>query len=384
MATRRPGWSRKSTPAQIDARAVEDSSKSLFHRSFPRFDDTIPAADRAALRFGARASIQDRIVLHPSPIIGRMHLLIPFASALSDAAVQAMHDLTLPNLSWLLSRLTPTARSEGDAFTPSPPHERALAAAWGWRGEAGALPFAARAAAADGIAVRDRAWGLITPVHWHVGRDHVTLVDPQALALTEAESRAAFDAVRELFDSVGFALEWGAPLRWYAAHESLADLPCASLDRVIGRNVERWMRVEADGRPEPKLIRRLQSELQLLLYPHAINAEREERGELTLNSFWLSGCGRSQRCDEGLVQQDDALRDALLADDWAAWADAWRALDAGSLARLREAATQGQPVCLTLCGERSAQRFEALPRSIWQRTAGRWQASAPHTVLEAL
>ena len=313
-----------------------------------------------------------------------MHLLIPFASALSDAASQVVHDLALPNLAWLLSRLTPTARDEADPFTPSPPHERALAAAWGWRAEAGNLPFAARAAKADGIEVLDLAWGLVTPVHWHVGRDHVTLVDPNALALTEVESRAAFDAVRDLFESEGFTLAWGAPLRWYAAHESLVDLPCASLDRVIGRNVERWMRVEPGARPGAKLVRRLQSELQLLLYPHAINTEREARGALTINSFWLSGCGRFQPADGSAVVIDDTLREPLLADDWAAWADAWHALDAGPLMRLRDAVSQGRQSTLTLCGERSAQRYDALPQSLLQRVTGRWKVSPAHTVLEAL
>jgi hypothetical protein len=313
-----------------------------------------------------------------------MHLLIPFASALSDAASQVVHDLALPNLAWLLSRLTPTARDEADPFTASSPHERALAAAWGWHGADGCLPFAARAAEADGVEVRELAWGLVTPVHWHVGRNHVTLVDPNALALTEAESRAAFDAVRDLFESEGFTLAWGAPLRWYAAHESLVDLPCASLDRVIGRNVERWMRVEAGARPGAKLVRRLQSELQLLLYPHAINTEREARGALAINSFWLSGCGRFQPADEGVVSVDATLREPLLADDWAAWADAWRVLDAGPLMQLRGAVAQGRQATLTLCGERSAQRFEALPQSLLQRFSGRWKASPPHTVLEAL
>ena len=317
-----------------------------------------------------------------------MHLLIPFASAISPAAVQVVHDLALPNLGWLLARLTPTERDDDDVFSAAPPHERALGAAWGWHAPAGALPFAARAAAADGIDVGDRAWGLITPVHWHLGRDHVTLVDPQALALTEAESRAAFDAVRELFDSEGFALHWGAPLRWYAAHASFADLPCASLDRVIGRNVERWLRVAPQGRseqrPEHRLIQRLQSELQMLLYPHPLNEAREARGELTLNSFWLSGCGRFQSAAEAGIAVDASLRTALLTDDWLAWADAWRALDAGALARLRASAAQGQRVALTLCGERSAQRFESLPRLLGQRLLGRWKTPAPHTVLEGL
>ncbi len=313
-----------------------------------------------------------------------MHLLIPFASALSDAASHVLRDLALPNLSALLARLTLTQRDDADVYTLSPPHERALAAAAGWQGADGCLPFAAQAAARDGIAVGDLAWGLVTPSHWHVGRDHVTLADPAALNLTEAESRAAFEAVRELFESEGFRFAWGAPSRWYAAHESLVDLPCASLDRVIGRNVELWMR-GSDARSTPaKLVRRLQSELQLLLYPHALNDEREQRGALTLNSFWLSGCGRAQPEEGGPPRVDDSLRAPLLAEDWAAWADAWRALDAGPIAELLTASRAGDSVALTLCGDRSAHRFETAPRSLWQKLGSRINTPEAHTVLEAL
>ena len=307
-----------------------------------------------------------------------MHLLIPFASALSESATQVLRDLELPNLAQLLARLTLAHRDDADVLTLSPPHERAWAAAQGWRGADGGLPFAAQAAAADGIAVGELAWGLVTPSHWHVGRDHVTLADPAALNLTADESRAAFAAVRELFESEGLRVEWGAPMRWYAAHDRLTDLPTASLDRVIGRNVELWMRGTQD-----KLIRRLQSELQLLLYPHALNDEREQRGELTLNSFWLSGCGRAQAAPNA-VQLNDSLREPLLAEDWAAWAQAWRALDAGGVAACLAAARAGEPVTLTLCGDRGAHRFESLPQGLWQRVSTRWKTSEPHTVLEAL
>ncbi|MGK2901184.1 MAG: hypothetical protein ACSLE9_21260 [Burkholderiaceae bacterium] len=313
-----------------------------------------------------------------------MHLLIPFASAHSDAATHVLRDLALPKLSQLLARLAPVQRDDADAFTLSPPHERALAAGLGWQGADGCLPFAARAAALDGIEVGEIAWGLVTPSHWHVGRDHVTLLDPAALELTETESRDAFDAVRGLFESEGFRFAWGAPSRWYAAHDSLADLPCASPDRVIGRNVELWMRGSEARSAAARRVRRLQSELQLLLYTHPLNEERERRGALALNSFWLSGCGRRQP-DAGVAARvDDGLRAPLLAADWAAWADAWRALDAGVLAELLVAARNGRPVALTLCGERSAQRFESAPRSPWQRLAARWKAAEPHTVLEAL
>jgi len=313
-----------------------------------------------------------------------MHLLIPFASALSDAASHVLRDLSLPNLSALLARLTLAQRDDADVYTLSPPHERALAAAAGWQGADGCLPFAAQAAARDGIAVEDLAWGLVTPSHWHVGRDHVTLADPAALDLTEAESRAAFEAVRELFESEGFRFAWGAPSRWYAAHESLVDLPCASLDRVIGRNVELWMRGSEARSASAKLVRRLQSELQLLLYPHPLNDEREQRGALTLNSFWLSGCGRAQPEEGESPQIEDSLRAPLLAEDWAGWADGWRALDAGAIAKLLAASRAGEAVTLTLCGDRGAHRFETAPQSLWQKLGGRFNTPEAHTLLEAL
>jgi len=127
-----------------------------------------------------------------------MHLLIPFASALAQEALQVLPSLALPNLERLLKRLTPQPPDRGDANTLSPPHERALAAAWGWRGDDGALPFAALAAAGDGVDVQSRAWGLVTPAHWQVGRDHITMADPDALGLPEHESRALFEAVRAM------------------------------------------------------------------------------------------------------------------------------------------------------------------------------------------
>ncbi len=313
-----------------------------------------------------------------------MHLLIPFASALSDASTHVLHDLHLPNLASLLARLTPSAADTGDEYTLSPPHERALAAAWGWRGDDGALPFAAHAAALDGVAVGEQAWGLVTPAHWHVGRDHVTLAEPEALQLTETESCAAFDAVRDLFESEGFTLVWSAPSRWYVAHESLAGLPCASLDRVIGRNVDLWIRHGAAHQSQARLVRRLQSEVQLLLYPHALNEEREQRDALTLNSFWLSGCGRAQAVPASVVVVNDSLRAPLLAQDWVAWADAWRALDSDALATLLADAQAGRTARLTLCGERSAQGFDNTKRSLWQQLGSRFKAPAPHTILEAL
>jgi len=317
-----------------------------------------------------------------------MHLLVPFASDRSEACRHVLHDLALPNLERLLALLSPAGRDEGDAVSFSPPHERALADAWGWRGGDGLLPFAAHAAAGDGIATGELAWALLTPSHWQLGRDDVTLLDPTLLGLAEAESRALFASTGELLASEGFAVAWGANDRWYAARDDLQALATASLDRVIGRNVDRWLRAPADDagaetRATLSLLRRLQSEAQLVFHGHAVNEAREERGELTANSFWLSGCGRRQPADADRTPQVAAgLRAPLLHADWAAWAEAWRALDDADIARLLALARSGEPVTLTLCGERSAVRYALVPRSLWQRLRAKTEAA--HDVLAAL
>jgi hypothetical protein len=124
--------------------------------------------------------------------------------------------------------------------------------------------------------------------------------------------------------------------------------------------------------------------VQMLLYNHPINEAREATDQLPVNSFWLSGCGRWQPGEAAAVALDTSLRTALLSEDWAGWADAWRALDAGPLAALAAAADRGEAVSLTLCGERFAQRFEAGRESPWARLARRWRHASTAAVLEAL
>ena len=310
-----------------------------------------------------------------------MHLLIPFAAPLSEAGRQALGSLALPQLRMLLSRLEVVERDTGDEWSFTPPHERALARALGWAGGDGLLPWAARQAAADGLDVADRPWGLVTPAHWHVGTDQVSLLDPQVLALDEVASRACFDAVQDLFTGEGFEAHWAAPYRWFATHDSLATMRCASLDRVIGRNVDGWLGKD----PVARRIRRLQSEVQMQLYTHPLNDERQARGLLPVNSFWLSGCGVAQAVAGSEPTVDLRLRAPALADDWAAWAKAWDTLDDGPLAQAAASAAAGEAVRLTLCGERGSVTFASAPRGFWRSLGSRLSAApALQPVLEPL
>lgn len=313
-----------------------------------------------------------------------MHLVLPFASALSPAAGQALSALQLPKLEQLLARLDPTERDEGDELSLTPPHERALARAWGWApADDGLRPFAALAAQRDGLAVSagDEGWALLSPAHWHVGTDQVSLGNPAALGLDEALSRLLFDALAPLFEGDGWMLLWGAPSRWYARHPSLASLPSASIDRVVGRNVDLWL----GDQPAARTVRRLQAEAQMLLHRHPLNEAREAEGLLPVNSFWLSGTGQTQPAPlPDAAQVDDRLRGPALADDWAAWAEAWAALDAGPLADALRRAEAGEPVQLTLCGERHAQTFAPAARPWWRRGLLAPRRTNPLPILTAL
>ena len=318
-----------------------------------------------------------------------MHLVIPYASARSDAAVQALGTLSLPNLERLLARWAPVDDAttadlpnsdEYDEYALSLPHERLLARLRGWPARDGLLPFAAEAARRDGFTPETGSgWGLLTPAHWHVGHDQVNLVDPALLELEEPEARTLHATLAPLFEDLGWKWHWAGPTRWYVSHPSLAELPTASIDRVIGRNVDLWL----NDHPGVMLVRRLQSEVQMLLYVHPLNDAREARGALSVNSFWLSGTGPTQSAHLALpadVVVEARLRAPILGDDWSAWAEAWHALDAGPLRELAE--TPGTKR-LSLAGERGARTWQPAERPWWQRMLG---ARAPNaqSVLEAL
>jgi len=313
-----------------------------------------------------------------------MHIVLPFAAGASEAGAQALHSLRLPQLESLLARLQAGPKTGGDELSLNLPHERVLAAARGWTLDDGRLPFASAQARADGLLVEPggEGWGLLTPTHWQVGREQIVLREPDELALDEAESRALLQAVMPLFESEGWSLFWGAPLRWYARHASLGDLATASLDRVVGRAIDPWL----PDRQAARHVRRLQSEVQMLLHTHSMNQVREARGALSVNSFWLSGTGVTPRFDAAHDEPhvERRLRAALLAEDWAAWAEAWHGLDASLMAELLARVQRGEALSLTLCGERYAQRFDAVTRGAWARLTQGWRRVAVQPVLESL
>ena len=287
------------------------------------------------------------------------HLLIPFAGRGTPGCRAALATLKLPNLERLLSRLQLVEDDTQDESTLSPPHERALAAALGLSAPDGCIPWAAWQARELDLreAVPGKPWALLTLCYWQVGIDDAALGDPAQLDVAMEESAALLNVVRPFFTEDGIALHATAqPGRWLAQGAIFDGVPTASIDRAIGHPISEWSPLTEATRP----LRRLQNEMQMLLYTHPINDARAERRVPAINSFWASGTG-SLPADaapaSAAPQVDDRLRAAALRDDGQAWSQAWQALDAQVLPGLLAEVERGAPLRLTLCGDRSARSF---------------------------
>ncbi len=280
------------------------------------------------------------------------HLIIAFAACQDPQGAALIKDLPASHtgaVRQLLSGMDRSAIFRGEADSLSPPHERALALALGWPELAdGLLPWAAAQAAALGLQTQG-PWGQLRLCHWAMGREQASLSEPDLLPIRAEESLALMEDMAPFFAADGLQLHHHSPGLWLAQGEPMNNAS-ASLDRVIGRDVDPWL----PGGASARLLRRLQNEMQMLLYTHPINEARAARRDLPINSLWFSGTGClpvAMRAPQA-VHLSRLLAPAAMAGDWAAYAQAWAQLDEAVLRPLLARQQAGQSIMLTLCGER--------------------------------
>jgi hypothetical protein len=295
--------------------------------------------------------------------------------------------LDLPNLTALLRLLTPGQRQTRDEDTLSPLHELLQAQALGLQAADGLLPWAALQAHGLQLpaAKPGEGWAWLTPCHWQVNKDHVRMAAHEACEISPEESRTVMESLRTFLAEDGITLHGlQSSGNWLALGTAFHALPTASLARASGGAVDHWMPRQAQAQP----LRRLQNEMQMLLYTHPVNDARSARRLLPINSFWISGTGD---LPDGFTTAGnagatvlDSLRDASLRNDGAAWAQAWQTLDASAVKDMLEQERRGQPVDLTLCGETAAQTFTLQPQSLWKRISQRFTSTDIPALLQSL
>ena len=303
------------------------------------------------------------------------HLIVSFAHCNGEDWLQAISSIELKNLGKLLQGMKLVNTDTGAADSLSPPHERVCAKAHGLVNADGLIPWAAIKANAK----PNEGWAFITPCHWAMGREHATLTDPATLDLNETGSRTLMTAMQPYFATDGITLHYLEPTRWLAEGNVFGSLPTASLDRVLGRNVDRWL-------PASKQIKLLQNEMQMLLYTHPVNDQRAAKGQRSVNSFWVSGSGALplSTADHSQVNINRTLAPAACANDWAAYAQAWTELDAAAIAQLLVQQNSGKTVRISLCGESNAMTFETAQHGFLTKIRSFFNSQTPVNVLKQL
>ncbi|CAB3792037.1 regulator [Paraburkholderia fynbosensis] len=231
-------------------------------------------------------------------LANRLHLLLPFALPAAADASTALHDIRSPALDRLIARATLVERVVGEDFQRTLPHERWVARQFG------ALPAGAAAAdeaplapymlRADGGDPGDATWACVQPVHVRIAHDHLVLIDPASLDLSDDEAGALLAVARPLIEELGVRIEAPKPARWYLSGDGFGSLAGASPLRASGRNIEIWLPHEAHSGERSRAWMKLQNEVQMAWFEHPVNEAREARGLPAVNSIWFHAQGAAQ------------------------------------------------------------------------------------------
>lgn len=188
-------------------------------------------------------------------------------------------------------------------------------------------PVAPIALLGEGGAPGADCWARADPVHLRVHEDALLAADSGAIRISRAEAESMVESINAHFRG-SFTIFPLHPARWYAKLPAAPDMSTTPLEAVRGRPIG----LALPAGPEAMSWHRLMNEAQMLLHDHPVNAAREERGELPVNSLWFWGAGSMPQPDAApfqLVAADDplirglALASCARAQSLPATAESW-------------------------------------------------------------
>lgn len=171
-----------------------------------------------------------------------------------------------------------------------------------------------------GAAPSDGRTGQATPMHFMLALTDLTGAAPEALALTEDESRALCAACEAHLAAEGVALAYDSASTWRVSLPEPIDVLCERPTWLAGEPIRPLLPRGRDARR----VERWMNELQMLLHDHPVNRDRAARLALPVNGVWLWGFDGLAPVPEPVVVTDFAR--ALAAGDAAAWQRAWASI----------------------------------------------------------
>jgi hypothetical protein len=229
------------------------------------------------------------------------HILIPGLSWAHGDANELCRGLALPSIETLLAK---GHRAQSPALTP----EHWLLERFGLQLQHD-RPSAPFSLLAEGGTPGEDTWIHADPVHLRIERNRLVLADRSLLHIGRDEADALAAGVNAHFGE-SMTIFPVQPGSWYARLPARPDIETTPLSSVRGRAIDEWLPRGPDAARWQSVV----NELQMLLHEHPVNAAREARGELPVNSVWFSGAGRLPPLPEQAFQYvaaDDPLARGL-------------------------------------------------------------------------
>ena len=150
------------------------------------------------------------------------------------------------------------------------------------------MPMAALSRLGEGdVMDAEGFWLRADPVHLRADQARLLLFGPRELAVRMDEAEALAVAFNTMYSTDGWRLETPHPQRWYLRLPDDPQIRTQALRTVIGRNIDTFLPQGVNGKRWHGVL----NEVQMLFHDSPVNAAREQRGQLAINSVWLWGGG---------------------------------------------------------------------------------------------
>jgi hypothetical protein len=197
-------------------------------------------------------------------------------------------DSRWPQLARVAGRGNVLERSSGAATLR--PWQSALLESVGVDGSAGSRLYPEAATSRTGE-VGERAvgfWMLALPMHFSAGLDRLLAVKLEGERALMAAERAELETVVAAhLRSSGFEFHATAEGEWLVRSERVLDVRTSSPETAVTDSLDLAMPKGADAAQ----VKRLMTELQMLLHEHSVSARRLARGVPESNAVWFHGAG---------------------------------------------------------------------------------------------
>ena len=133
---------------------------------------------------------------------------------------------------------------------------------------------------------RSHYW--LSPVHLRVNRDYITLADGAVHGINSDEAAQLCEGLNDFLAAEDWRLSPVAPDLWHLSTPQALNVSLVDLADVVGQDIDGH---QPQG-PEVMALQRIQTEIQMWLYQHPLNAAREAAGGLSINGVWPWSMGQ--------------------------------------------------------------------------------------------